>query len=285
MFTTLISATDLAAHVNDPHWLIVDCRFDLARPDAGETTFRMGHIPRAVYAHLDRDLSGPITPGTGRHPLPTPDKLASTLGGWGLTPGMQVVAYDADTGAYAARLWWLVRWAGHPAAAVLDGGFKSWVDAGLPVSTSVDTRSATKVDVRADRDSWLSTDEVAERVARAEWRLLDARAPERFAGCVEPIDAVAGHIPGARNHPFATDLAPDGRFLDQNELRRRFDASQQGVQDDRTIVMCGSGVTACHLLLGMEVAGKTGAKLYAGSWSEWIRDPRRPVAKGTAAKE
>jgi thiosulfate/3-mercaptopyruvate sulfurtransferase len=280
MFTTLISAADLAPRVDDPDWLIVDCRFDLARPEAGETAYRTSHIPRAVYAHLDRDLSSPVTPTTGRHPLPAPEQFASTLGRWGLTHRTQVVAYDADTGAYAARLWWLLRWAEHRAVAVLDGGFKSWVGAGLPVSAHIDARTATRVDLQVNDALWLRTEQVAERIARTDWRLLDARAPERFAGAVEPIDTVAGHVPGARNHPFATGLGADGRFLESAELRRRLAASQDGVTDEQTIAMCGSGVTACHLLLAMEVAGKTGAKLYAGSWSEWIRDPQRGIARG-----
>jgi thiosulfate/3-mercaptopyruvate sulfurtransferase len=198
-----------------------------------------------------------------------------------MTPATQVVAYDADSGAYAARLWWLLRWVGHSAVAVLDGGFKAWTQAGLPTSTAIAQRRPTQFDVRPNQDAWLDARTVAERVARPDWRLLDARAPERFAGEVEPIDTVAGHVPGARNHPFATNLGSDGRFAPAAELRKRFEQSQAGVADDHTIVMCGSGVTACHLLLAMEVAGKRGARLYAGSWSEWIRDGSREVKKGS----
>jgi thiosulfate/3-mercaptopyruvate sulfurtransferase len=190
------------------------------------------------------------------------------------------VAYDADTGAYAARLWWMLKWIGHERCAVLDGGFKAWTAAGLPVSTAIPQRTATNFAARPDRDKWLSAAEVAERVQREDWRLLDARAVERFAGEVEPIDSVAGHVRGARNHPFATNLGSDGRFLPAAELRARFEKSQAGVGDDHTIVMCGSGVTACHLLLALEVAGKPGARLYPGSWSEWIRDPQRPTLRG-----
>lgn len=278
MSTTLVSVAELAAHIEDDHWLAIDCRFDLARPPAGETDYAASHVPGALYAHLDRDLSAPVTAQTGRHPLPAPDQFAATLGRWGLRPNTQVVAYDADNGAYAARLWWLLRWVGHRKVAVLDGGFKAWLAAGLPTTSATPQRTATRYAVTPDRQMWLDADEVAARVRLDDWRLLDARAPERFAGKVEPIDRVAGHVPGARNHPFALDLAPDGRFLPADELRARLEQSQGGVADAQTIAMCGSGVTACHLLLALEIAGKPGAKLYAGSWSEWIRDPSRRVA-------
>jgi thiosulfate/3-mercaptopyruvate sulfurtransferase len=278
-FTTLISPAELAPHVADTDWLVVDCRFELGKPETGERAYAAGHIPHAIYAHLDRDLAAPVTLQTGRHPLPSPEKFAATLGSWGLTPATQVVAYDADNAAYAARLWWLLRWVGHEAVAVLDGGFKAWTAAGLPTTTEVSPRRAGHFVARPNRDMWYDAREVAERVQRADWRLLDARAPERFAGQVEPIDPVAGHVPSARNHPFASNLGSDSRFATVQELRRRFEQSQAGVADDHTIVMCGSGVTACHLLLAMEAAGKRGARLYAGSWSEWIRDPSRGVAK------
>ncbi|MBB6094837.1 thiosulfate/3-mercaptopyruvate sulfurtransferase [Povalibacter uvarum] len=278
MFSTLISATDLAAHLQRVDWLVVDCRSDLLQPTAGEAAYVASHIPGAVYAHLDRDLASAITPSTGRHPLPDPQQFAATLGRWGLQPHTQVVAYDADTGAYAARLWWLLRWVGHRKVAVLDGGFKAWTAAGLPTTQEKTHRIASNYAVAADRSAWLDASQVAANVASNDWRLLDARAPERFAGKVEPIDPVAGHVPGARNHPFALNLTTEGRFLPASELRARFAASQDGVDDRNTIVMCGSGVTACHLLLALEVAGKPGAKLYAGSWSEWIRDSSRGIA-------
>jgi thiosulfate/3-mercaptopyruvate sulfurtransferase len=284
MHTTVISASsDLARHSADPAWLFVDCRFDLANPAAGEAAYRAGHIPGALYAHLDRDLSSPRTSTSGRHPLPRPEVFAETLSRWGVGPSTQVVAYDADAGTYAARLWWLLRWVGHRAVAVLDGGYKSWVAAGFASSTESPTRAATHFIARPDRSMWLDSREVQDRVARSNWRLLDARAPERFAGEVEPLDEKAGHVPGAVNHPYTLDIGANCRFLGGDELSARFDRSQGGVNNDHTIAMCGSGVTACHLLLALEVADKHGAKLYAGSWSEWIRDPSRPIATGRSS--
>lgn len=280
MYSTVISADELAANLSRADWLPIDCRFDLAKLEAGEAAYRAGHIPGAVYAHLERDLSGAIAAHTGRHPLPDPGRFAATLSGWGVAPTTQIVAYDADTSAHAARLWWMLRWVGHRAVAVLDGGFKAWLAAGLPVDAKIPSRPNTRFEVHADRSAWLDADELAVRLQDG-WRLLDARAPERYAGHVEPIDPVAGHIPGAVNHPLSTNLGSDGRFLSADELRRRYALSQQNVSDDRTIAMCGSGVTACHLLLAMHIAGKPGARLYAGSWSEWIRDASRPIARET----
>lgn len=284
----LIGTADLHVHLADQDWLIVDCRFDLASPEAGETAWRESRLPGAVHARLDRDLSGPLGPMTGRHPLPEPGQFAATLGHWGITPTTQVIAYDAG-GAYAARLWWLMRWAGHRKVAVLDGGFEAWLAAGLPLDSGLDSRPTrmparrctSDYPVRPDRAAWMSAHEVAAAIEQADWRLLDARTPERFAGTIEPLDPIAGHVPGAVNHPFGTSLRPNGRLAPAQELRRHFEDSQDGVADDHTIVMCGSGVTACHLLLAMHVAGKPGARLYAGSWSEWIRDHSRPVAKGS----
>lgn len=281
MYSTLISATGLAAHLTDPQWAIIDCRFDLADTAAGERAFRESHIPGAQYAHLDRDLSAARAPNTGRHPLPSPERFAATLASWGIANDTQVVAYDADNGAYAARLWWMMRWVGHGAVAVLDGGYKAWRASGLPVSAELTARATASFTARPNREMWLSATEVADRAARTDWRILDARAPQRYAGDIEPIDPVAGHIPGARNHPLTSSLDTEGKFLPPEQLRTRFESSQAGVSDDRIVAMCGSGVTACHLLLALEVAGKRGARLYAGSWSEWITDASRGVAKGS----
>jgi thiosulfate/3-mercaptopyruvate sulfurtransferase len=276
----LISVAELARRYDDPDWLPVDCRFDLMNPAAGEAEYARGHIPGAVYAHLDRDLSSPITPASGRHPLPSPEKFAEAVSSWGIQPGTRVVAHDADNSAYASRLWWLLRWAGHPNVFVLDGGFKAWRAAGLPISTSRPERQPSNFVARPDNARWVDVETVTDKVARPDWAVLDARAPERFAGEVEPIDKVAGHVPGARNYPLGTSLTGDATFLPAAELRTRLEKSLAGVSPSHTIAMCGSGVTACHVLLAMEQAGLTGAKLYAGSWSEWIRDPHRPTAKG-----
>jgi thiosulfate/3-mercaptopyruvate sulfurtransferase len=229
---------------------------------------------------LDADLSGPRSSRTGRHPLPDPTALAATFSRWGITANTQVVAYDADAGMFAARLWWLLRWLGHDQVAVLDGGFKAWQNAALPTSTAASVAQAAEFRGQPKMEWVASSEAVGEWVKRADWRVLDARAPERFRGEVEPIDPVAGHIPGARNHPFAWNMGSDGRFLPAGELATKLRQSLAGTASKQSIMMCGSGVTACHNLLAMEVAGLAGAKLYAGSWSEWIRDPSRPVATG-----
>ncbi len=283
MYSTLISAPQLQA-LPPTGLAIVDCRFDLAAPEAGRAAYVAGHIPCAVYAHLDEDLSAPKTPVSGRHPLPDAAQLATKLGVWGIDRQTQVIAYDADSGAYAARLWWLLRWLGHEAVAVLDGGFKAWQTAGYAVETATDAPrprvKSFQAQPRADRV--VDAAEVERLRTLGDWRILDARAAERYSGQVEPIDPVAGHIPGARNYPFMRNLDAGGRFLPAAELRTRFAPVLDGTAGDRAVAMCGSGVTACHLLLALEVADLPGARLYAGSWSEWIRDPRRPVATGTS---
>jgi thiosulfate/3-mercaptopyruvate sulfurtransferase len=286
MFTTLITVDQLAAAAHGADqprdWLNIDCRFDLAKPDAGAAAYAAGHIPNALYAHLDRDLSSPITASSGRHPLPSPAAFAATVAAWGVTAQTQVVAYDADTGVYAARLWWLLRWVGHRRVAVLDGGLRAWCAQGLTLTAQAPA-PRTPSDFRAVPDDalWLDTPTVATRAGAVDYCLLDARAPERFSGAIEPIDPIAGHVPGARNLPFATSLDSNARFLTPAQLHAQIGARQAGVADSHTIAMCGSGVTACHVLLAMEVAGKPGARLYAGSWSEWIRDPHRPIATGS----
>jgi thiosulfate/3-mercaptopyruvate sulfurtransferase len=273
MYSTLVSPQQLQGLTA----VVVDCRSHLTQPELGRKGYEVGHLPGAYFANLDMDLAGPKSRTTGRHPLPSAEALAAKLGSWGIDNSTQVVAYDADTGAYAARLWWLLRWLGHRAVAVLDGGFAAWVAAGLPVSADVPMPRATTFVGTPNPDMVCDADDVARRVGQPDWRILDARASERFRGDVEPIDSVAGHIPGARNHPFAGNLS-GGRFLPPDRLAESFRQSLAGVAADHCIAMCGSGVTACHNLLAMEIAGLGGAKLYAGSWSEWIRDPARPVA-------
>jgi thiosulfate/3-mercaptopyruvate sulfurtransferase len=295
--TLLIEPTELANFLGQPDWVIVDCRFDLARPQWGESAYAQGHIPGAVYAHLDRDLSGPVGPHTGRHPLPSPEQLAATFGRWGIDGAAsgpaasggrtQVVAYDQANGAYAARLWWLLRWAGHREVAVLNGGFAAWQRAGLPLSTDQAARPAREF-VATPVDGALVTAAELERLvadgvlADERAALVDARGADRFAGQNETLDPVAGHIPGARNHPFTGNLDANGRFLAAQELRGRWLQTLGRAPPAEAIAMCGSGVTACHNLLAMELAGLSGARLYPGSWSEWIRDPKRPIARGPA---
>jgi thiosulfate/3-mercaptopyruvate sulfurtransferase len=282
MFSTLISPTELASQLNAV--AIIDCRFELAvgnaRASAGHEAYMAGHIPGAIYAHLDTDLSGPISVNTGRHPLPDPAALVTTLGRWGIGPTTQVIVYDADAGMFAARLWWLLRWLGHRQVAVVNGGFKAWQSAGLPISTTAPAPLATIFNGQPNADLVVSAATVADLVKRQDWRVLDARAPERFRGAVEPIDPVAGHVSGARNHPFAWNMASDGQWLAADQLTQKLRQSLDGVASDHSIMMCGSGVTACHNILAMEIAGLTGTKLYAGSWSEWIRDRTRAIATG-----
>lgn len=282
MFSTLISAADLASRLERPGCVIIDCRADLTDASAGEAAYLQAHVPGAVFAQLDRDLAGPISAATGRHPLPAVEQFVHKLRSWGVDTGSQVIAYDAGNGAFAARAWWMLRWLGHDAVAVLDGGFQAWLAAGCPVSREIPRPTRGNFTARERAGCRLETGEVARLIGSSDWRIVDARATERFEGVVEPIDAVAGHVPGAVNHPFARNLAGDGRFLPAEELRRALQATLAGVAPDRTVVMCGSGVTACHDILAFEIAGLGGAKLYPGSWSEWIRDPDRPVATGPA---
>jgi thiosulfate/3-mercaptopyruvate sulfurtransferase len=282
---TLIEPAELAAHLDDPDWAIVDCRFDLARPAWGASAFALGHIPHAVHADLDRDLSGARSARSGRHPLPEVAALAASFGRLGIDARVQVVAYDQGPAAYAARLWWLLRWLGHRQVAVLDGGLPAWEAAGLPLSTAVSERAPRTFRARPDDALWVTSAALAAAVAAGALRdgtlrLLDARAPDRFAGENETLDPVAGHVPGARNHPFAGNHDARGRFLPAPELAQRLRASLAGTSAGAVIAMCGSGVTACDNLLALEVAGLSGGRLYAGSWSEWITDPARPVARG-----
>ena len=278
-FRTLISTSVLAMHLEDDPVAIVDCRFKLGDESWGEQAYVAAHIPRAVYAHLDRDLSGPKTGTNGRHPLPDPDALTRTFTRFGITSGVQVVAYDQDNGMFASRLWWMLRWLGHDAVAVLDGGFAKWTAEGRDTRSGTETRAAQTF-IAAPRPDLLATvDQVAALRADHNWRLVDARAPERFRGDVEPLDRVAGHIPGAVNHCYQTNLDAEGSFRSPEELRAHMQATLGDHPADRIVCYCGSGVTACHNLLALEHAGLTGARLYAGSWSEWSSDPARPVEK------
>jgi thiosulfate/3-mercaptopyruvate sulfurtransferase len=284
-FKTVIETSVLADHLSDPHWVTVDCRFLLNDAAWGWREYLARHIPGAVYAHLERDLSGELSGRNGRHPLPDPDALIRTLGGLGITSGVQVVVYDQDSGAFASRLWWLLRWLGHEDVAVLDGGFAKWLSEQRPIAAGEETR-ARRSFVRSPRAHMVvDIEEVARLAAREPARLIDARAPERYRGEIEPIDRVAGHIPGAVNDHYMQNLDDLGNFRSPEALRDRLTAAIGGASPDEIVCYCGSGVTACHNLLALEHAGLSGARLYAGSWSEWSSDPSRPVEQSPGAAQ
>jgi thiosulfate/3-mercaptopyruvate sulfurtransferase len=277
---TLISAEELAGAIDQ--CVVVDCRHDLMDPAAGRRSYDEGHIPSAFFLDMESELSGPKTGRNGRHPLPDRQALRQRLEQIGLTDDRQLVAYDAHGGGMAGRLWCLARWLGHDAVAVLDGDLRAWRAAGYPVTTDVPPLPA-KPGRLSDRQSLVSlvdADQVAAMLNTERMFLIDARAAERYAGLVEPIDPVAGHIPGAVNRPYAGNLRPDGRFKPAEVLRQEYEALLGGRQPSATVHQCGSGVTACHNLLAMSHAGLSGARLYPGSWSEWVADPGRPVARG-----
>ena len=280
-FTTLVDTATLALHLSDPSWVIVDCRFALDDETWGRREHAARHIPGAAYAHLAHDLSGEPSGRNGRHPLPAPEVLARTLGRLGIGNGVQVAAYDQDAGMYASRLWWLLRWMGHDSVAVLDGGFTKWTAEQRPTSTSSvkDAREPRPFTGSPRGRMLVDVDEVARAAGRADTVLLDARAPERYRGDSEPIDRVAGHIPGAVNRFFMENLGEHGTFRSPGALRDRFASAIGAVPADQVVCYCGSGVTACHNLLALERAGIHGARLYAGSWSEWSSEPSRPVER------
>jgi thiosulfate/3-mercaptopyruvate sulfurtransferase len=277
--TPLVSAEQLlAARAAGAAPSIIDCSFDLGDPAAGERAFAQGHLPGAHYAHLDRDLAGAKTGSNGRHPLPTRDDWAATLARLGVTPERAVVVYDAQGGMYAARAWWMLRWVGHRAASVLDGGLSAWTGAGGALETGVVTQAPSTAPYAIGDSLVAALDAEALTKSLGRVTLLDARAGERYRGEVEPLDKRAGHIPGARSRFFKDNLDAQGRFRPATELRAAFQAF--GAAPSDVVHQCGSGVTACHNLLAMEVAGLSGSALYPGSWSEWSSDPARPVAVG-----
>ena len=275
----------LAAHLADPDWVIVDCRFELPRPDWGQEQYRLGHIPGAVYAHLDRDLSGPKTGRNGRHPLPDVAQLQTRLGQWGIGRGAQVVVYDQADGAYGSRVWWLLRYLGHPAAAVLDGGWAKWQREGRATRAGDEARAPAEFVGSVQGGLTVTPAEVARMGQDPGRRLIDVRAPERYRGEVEPLDPVAGHIPGAVNHCFKNNLNPDGTFRPPAELRAGLEAALGDVPAGQAAAYCGSGVTATQMILAAEQAGLPGLKLYPGSWSEWCADPSRPVSQSLKGAE
>lgn len=283
--TALISATALRDALAAPdaarRLVVLDASFDLADTGAGERTHATAHVPQAQYVHLDRDLSGPKTGRTGRHPLPEREAFARTVGRLGVAPGVQVVALDAQGGAFAARVWWMLKWLGHADVAVLDGGIAAWLAAGGElIAAAPVVEPQAPYPAHASLVPQVDADTLLAELTAGSAQVVDARAAERFRGDVEPLDPVAGHIPGALNRFFKDNLESDGRFKDAARLRAEFTALLGDATGSRIVHQCGSGATACHNLLAMEVAGLGGTRLYPGSWSEWCADPARPVARG-----
>ena len=277
---TFIDAAVLREHLGQPHWRIIDCRFSLADTEAGRRAYRAAHLPGALYAQLDEDLSSPHIPGqTGRHPLPRPEVAAERFSAWGIGPDTQVVVYDDMAGGIAARLWWMLRWLGHEAVAVLDGGWQAWQAAGYPTDAVVPAPVAAKFTPRPRPELWIDAAAVEQIRHSPQHRLIDSRTPERYRGEVEPIDPVAGHIPGALNLPHPGNIGPDGKLLPPDAQRQRFQAALGDTPPERTAFYCGSGVTACFNILAYRHAGLGEALLYPGSWSEWITDAQREVGK------
>jgi len=280
MFTTLISTDELGKVLGRPDVVICDVRHDLAQPDTwGEAEYAKAHVPGAQFVHIDRDLSAPKTGSNGRHPLPAPEAAAALFSRLGIDDHKQVVVYDQGNGMYAARLWWMLHWLGHDAAAVLDGGLVEWQREGRATTGVVPKAHAASFGIRRVTPT-LNAAGVRASLNRRTLFLVDARAPERFRGEVEPIDPVAGHIPGAHNRPFTQNLDADGTFKLPAFLRAEFMALLDGASHETVVHQCGSGVSACHNILAMEVAGLPGTRLYPGSWSEWSADPGRPIERG-----
>ena len=283
MFTTLIS-TDALASQQDASWVVVDCRYDLRNVPWGARQYREGHIPGAVYASLSHDLAASPNGTNGRHPLPCVEEIEATFGRLGISSHTQVVAYDQDSGMYASRLWWMLRYLGLDSAAVLDGGWAKWIRERRPVQAGEESRPAATFVGHRRKELRMIVDHVAATLGSPSVLLVDARAPERFEGRTEPIDRTPGHIPGAVNHSYRRNVTEDGVMLPVETLREQFADTFGDRSANQVVMYCGSGVTACHNLLAMEYAGLSGAKLYPGSWSEWSADPTRPVETGRAGE-
>jgi thiosulfate/3-mercaptopyruvate sulfurtransferase len=279
VFRTFVSTADLAAHLDDPSWVVVDVRYSLTDTGAGLGQYREGHIPGAVYASLSRDLSSTPVGTNGRHPLPSVEAMAVTFGRLGIGTGTQVVCYDADN-MFAARLWWMLRYLGHDAVAVLDGGFPAWVKDGQSTRGGDEHRAPATFTPAVREHMRVSLETVAGASRDGSLRLIDARAPERFEGKNETLDKAAGHIPGAGNHFFKQNFTPEGTVRQTDDLRSQLTTAAGGRPMSEVIMYCGSGVTACQNLLALEHAGLPGARLYVGSWSEWSADTSRPVETG-----
>ncbi|HJW25185.1 MAG TPA: sulfurtransferase [Rhodocyclaceae bacterium] len=277
-FTALVDAGTLARHLDDPAWRIFDVRHQLADTGYGEGAYSQGHMPGAFFLHCDRDLSGPTTGSNGRHPLPDPEVLAAKLAACGVDGATQVVVYDDCQGMIAGRLWWLLRWLGHDRVAVLDGGLQAWLALGGAMTAEVSVAQPARFEARP-RDWVVDAHSILTHVESSAMRVVDARSPDRFRGENETIDPVGGHIPGAYNRFFKDNLGPDGRFKPAEALRAEWLAFLGDAAPEQVVHQCGSGVSACHNILAMEVAGLPSPRLYAGSWSEWCADPQRPVAR------
>lgn len=284
-YSTLIATADLAAHLGEPNWAVIDCRFRLDDKAAGRQGYLAAHIPGAVYAHLDEDLSGPIVPGkTGRHPLPAAADFAATLGALGIDNQTQVVAYDDGGGVIAGRLWWMLRWLGHDAVAVLDGDFRAWQAEGRPVASGSETRPTKSFVAHPRPELQVSVAEMLANVQTGQYKMFDVRDEARYRGEVAGMDPVAGHIPGAHTAYYGHNLGMDGKFLPPEQLRARYEALLGDSSPAECIFYCGSGVSLHHDLLALEHAGLgRGARVYIGSWSDWITDPSRPIATGDEA--
>jgi thiosulfate/3-mercaptopyruvate sulfurtransferase len=280
MESILVTADELARHLDDPDWVVFDTRHDLARPEAGRAAYAEGHIPGACFLHIDEDLAAPVTGTNGRHPLPDPQAFAERINRCGVHPRTRVVVYDDAGGAYAVRLWWMLRWLGHERTALLDGGWAQWVREKRPVAKDGPAPRAGSFVPRPRLGATVDAHFVERFRADPSVRLVDARAAPRYSGAQETLDPVAGHVPGAVNRFWQRNLDSGGRFKDPAELREEWLDLLEGAEAARSVHMCGSGVTACHNLFALELAGLGQARLYPGSWSEWCSDPARPVATG-----
>jgi len=279
-FQTIISTQDLQKNINDQDWFVFDCRFLLKDPEGGLKKFKQDHIPGAQYADMDKDLASAMTATSGRHPLPNPDELIQKLQSWGVNNSSQIICYDDMSGAFAARMWWLLKWLGHNDVAVLDGGIDKWTTSNFSLEADVKTRQVGSFAGQANNDMWVGIDFVKQQLEANKINLLDARSGERFTAKDSKTDPVAGHVPGAMSFPFAWNLTKQGVFLSSDGLQKRFADSFSDSQNKEVINMCGSGVTACHNLLAMSIAKLPMTRLFVGSWSEWIKDKSRPVATG-----
>ena len=279
MYTSLIIPKIVNEHLEDPNWRFFDCRFVLTEPEQKQVEFGFSHLPGALYAHVNRDLSDTHIPGkTGRHPLPEKLKLIELFSAWGIDHSVQVVIYDESGGAYAARLWWMLRWLGHDAVAVMAGGWPRWIQEGRPVTAAVNIPKSKKFKA-THRENWsITAEKILAGLDNSEIRIIDARNSDRFNGRNETLDHVSGHIPGAVSAPYVENLDADGNWKSRSELLLRFNNLLAGSPAKQAISYCGSGITACHNILAMYHAGLGDSRLYSGSWSDWITDPTRPVA-------